>query len=671
MQKRSRVFYVGIFMTHRDRLLWSWRRLGRMSVLEVAHRMVEQLKRAVDRTRSSGWARFGDLYGDVSGLSGFELDEQIQGAFRVRLVEEAHAILCGRFHLLGQVWPVADSSGGPWWRTHFWLVDPVSRRSWPGAEVSAFDVSYRDYPARGDVKFVWELNRLQFLPPLALYARTTRDEAASRAVFDILSGWMAVNPPYRGVNWISGIEAASRVVSLLTCLSFLEPATPEDKAAVRVFLHAHIHWINRYPSRFSSANNHRVAELVAVFLAALCARDWPRSAKQKLKAQASLEREMRRQFHTDGVGAEQSIAYATYSLEWFTLAGSVGDAMGQAFSHRFKTRAGDALDYLSWTIDDVGRAPRIGDGDDGRVLALTQAPEPRYAASVAAMVARWLRKPNPSAAFCDLALRDLLGRPTTPAIAPTGMRTFKAGGMTVWRFGTANGGVVLTFDHGPLGFLAIAAHGHADALAVGLSWGDELIFVDPGTHLYHARRPTRNVLRGTAAHNTLTIAGEDQSRIIGPFAWADHARVRLIRASTTDVEAEHNGYKRRHGLIHRRRVCLDGDDILLEDRLIGRAKSDAIPWSIGFTLAPDLEAVVGGPIARIRTPAGRRITMTGESSDNSLLSWSLTSAPYAPAFGILQSTSRLELAGANWVKNGLVRIRITLEFGGSHQAKPS
>ena len=30
---------------------------------------------------------------------------------------------------------------------------------------------------------------------------------------------------------------------------------------------------------------------------------------------------------------------------------------------------------------------------------------------------------------------------------------------------------VLTFDHGPVGYLSIAAHGHADTLAVWLSIG--------------------------------------------------------------------------------------------------------------------------------------------------------------------------------------------------------
>ena len=45
--------------------------------------------------------------------------------------------------------------------------------------------------------------------------------------------------------------------------------------------------------------------------------------------------------------------------------------------------------------------------------------------------------------------------------------------------------VRLLVDAGPLGYLSIAAHGHADALAFVLDIGDREILVDPGTYAYH------------------------------------------------------------------------------------------------------------------------------------------------------------------------------------------
>ena len=78
-----------------------------------------------------------------------------------------------------------------------------------------------------------------------------------------------------------------------------------------------------------------------------------------------------------------------------------------------------------------------------------------------------------------------------------GLRSFPTGGYSVIR-GKGEAPAVLTFDHGPVGYLSIAAHGHADTLAVWLSIGNQPIFVDAGTYRYHSRRVLRDAFRHTA-----------------------------------------------------------------------------------------------------------------------------------------------------------------------------
>ena len=256
-------------------------------------------------------------------------------------------------------------------------------------------------------------------------------------------------------------------------------------------------------------------------------------------------------------------------------------------------------------------------------------------------------------------MRDLLGDPVLFAQAPAGVRTFVAGGMTVWRTPRPDGDLLLAFDHGPLGHLSIAAHGHADALAVWLHWGGEAVLVDPGTYLYHSQDGARDVLRGTRAHNTLTIGGEDQSRIVGPFAWSEHARAKLLLATDDTVEAEHDGYRRRFGLIHRRRVEVIGDAILIDDRLLGRPKTPQLTWSLGFTVAPDVAVELHGAGADLVT-AGRRLSMIAQDADGSPALWDVVRTPYAPSFGSLQSTLRLERRGRLGEAPLVSRVRILL-----------
>jgi hypothetical protein len=54
-------------------------------------------------------------------------------------------------------------------------------------------------------------------------------------------------------------------------------------------------------------------------------------------------------------------------------------------------------------------------------------------------------------------------------------------------------------DIGSLGYLPIAAHGCADALAVTVSAGRELVF-DSGTASYYGKPPRRGMDRGARAN---------------------------------------------------------------------------------------------------------------------------------------------------------------------------
>jgi hypothetical protein len=120
----------------------------------------------------------------------------------------------------------------------------------------------------------------------------------------------------------------------------------------------------------------------------------------------------------------------------------------------------------------------------------------------------------------------------------------------------------LLVDAGPLGYLSIAAHGHADCLSLLLSVAGKELLVDPGTYCYHTQREWRDYFRGTAAHNTVRIDGMDQSQIAGAFLWADKAKseVEELRSAPTSdsLRAKHFGYSRlADPVTHVREVLFD------------------------------------------------------------------------------------------------------------------
>ena len=92
---------------------------------------------------------------------------------------------------------------------------------------------------------------------------------------------------------------------------------------------------------------------------------------------------------------------------------------------------------------------------------------------------------------------------------------FEKGGYSVIN----NKDTFLVFDTGPLGFGGLAAHGHADALNIIYNYKNKPVLVEPGTYIYNIESEWRDYFRRTDVHNTLSVSGDNQSEMQGPFLW--------------------------------------------------------------------------------------------------------------------------------------------------------
>jgi hypothetical protein len=165
--------------------------------------------------------------------------------------------------------------------------------------------------------------------------------------------------------------------------------------------------------------------------------------------------------------------------------------------------------------------------------------------------------------------------------------SFEQGGYDLLSVRTPQGpSVALLFDSGPLGYLSIAAHGHADALSL-LLWIDDLEFlIDPGTFAYHTQPEWRAYFRGTAAHNPITVDGQDQSLPGGNFMWTSHGNavctLRRVDEGGAMLSGEHDGYRRlTDPVTHARSVYVSADasDLVVTDVLrCDRAHRADIRW---------------------------------------------------------------------------------------------
>lgn len=571
------------------KLGWYINRLRSMEPAEVLHRLGEAARKRASKGRHEGWARY-PAPETLPTLPG--LRHRLAGAdpaARAAIAAAAAATLAGRFSALGRDWPARDAA--ELFPASLWRFDPVTTGAWPGPEAYALDIDFRHDGSRGDVKYVWEINRLQFLVPLAAEVLLADDARALGAIETALASWHAANPPFRGVGWASGIEVALRAISLLVVASLAgERLSPLAQRQLGEILAASRFWLPRFPSRFSSANNHLVAELAGAYLIELGFGAEPQAIR------AALIAEIDRQILSDGSGAEQTPTYAAFTVELALCAAFAARAAGMPFPESFDSR----ISAFAGFIDSLGEpTPSLGDDDEGRVLALG-GDEPGYARSVASAVAGWLQRPGIAAAPGDLRTA-IFGAPPALSVPPADLTTFSEGGLTVWRGPLAGHAATLTFDHGPIGYLSIAAHGHADALSLTLTLDGRPVLVDPGTWLYGSGGKWRDWFRGTAAHNTLSLYGHNQSRIAGAFNWSDKAASRWLGP----LHASHDGYHKLFGVTHERRIALDPDGFDVIDRLLdGTEEAELV-----FQLAPDLQATIEGSMVLVQRAGSPVLTL--------------------------------------------------------------
>jgi hypothetical protein len=607
---------------------WYAHRLAAMSGAEVVHRVREQIRRMADRADRSAWRRFEVGDGPLIALPA--LRQVFQAPWPAAVAERASAsatlLAAGRLPLLGRNWPEDTMRSHP---PGLWFWDPISRTAWPAAERYAFDVVRSD-GGRRDARYVWELNRLQFLHPPAALAIRSGDSEGARAAVDTVLAWADANPPCRGINWASGIELALRLVSVALVVAAAGDAIdPHARRRLRALVAAHGFWISRYPSLYSSANNHRLAEGLGLLVAALLAPDLAPASVWSAQGRMILVETGRSLFHADGIGAEQSPTYAAFALEMIALGALLDPAVLTAETRGWLARAGGALRTM---LDDAGNTPRIGDDDEGRVISLPQEREPRYVASIVAGISGLLGAPELTPPARDPHLRDLLFHsPAAGSSAADGVHHFRDGGYTVIRETVAGHRAMIVFDHGPLGFSSIAAHGHADALAVWLHLDGVPVLIDAGTDHYASSGTWRERFRSTAAHNTVTINDASQSLTAGAFNWRHKANARVTAFSGARdwvITARHDGYARRFGVEHERTLRRVDGGFAIEDRLIGRTPGLAATGRL--LVGPTFAASLAAPdTAVIEDARSVKLSLSVRGGSLSLE----PSAPYSDGFG--------------------------------------
>jgi hypothetical protein len=611
---------------------WKLRRLRAMGAGEILHRARNALREHLAPPAWELWtpleagqhlfATYGgaplpDLYSARLARPG-----ALDGA-DARVLDAGRRLLEGRWSLFGHEVRLDDP---PDWNRNY-----RTGAAWP--DLSARKVHHRRADIAGGVKWTWELGRLTTLPTMALAARRSDDDALAARCERWLADWNETNPLGHGVHYTSGIEMAVRVLTTQWTLALLgERFAPQTVRATRGLMAQQALYCRDHLSIGSSANNHLISEYAAMtVMGALHTLHGENKVLER--GLAGLEREALAQLHEDGVPGEQAFGYLPFIWELLLLPFIAAEVTGHRVDPRVRERLAATLSFARDMRLPNGRLPSIGDEDDARVL-LAELDAPRLDL-VGGALAAWLGggAAGLDDSACELALL-LTGRRAGAATPPRqGTMRFPHGGYSAWRHGDQ----LVTFDHGPLGYGTLAAHGHADALAITVHAGEVPLIADPGTFAYQDDLAARDRCRSTPVHATVHFGGRSQSEMLGPFLWGRRARVDgITHEDAARVRATCTWWT---GERHTRALRVDPGRIEITDRVQG-----PVP-AISFPLPPRAEVRIEGATAIVElrafedrplpAPLAMRITAEGIGD------WTVEDSEHASNFGRFAAATRL------------------------------
>ena len=534
-----------------------------------------------------------------------------------------------------------------------WHADPTTHATWP--MLFQGDIQVRNRDDIGDVRVVWELNRMQWLFDVAVCYRYTGDDRYAERIEGIIDHWIEANPVDVGINWMSGMESAIRAQTWIW-LAFLLCRCDRPRLST-ILVHgiwSHLRHVEENLSQFSSANNHLIIEAATLFVAGLVFPEFEASTRWRRAAERIIAREVPRQLRPDGVSAEQSVHYHAFVLEALLMMTLLAEKNGISMDAVVESRIQGMVRFLTVMTDDKGRVPQIGDSDDGRVSPLSCEAESYY--SYLLVLGRRFAEGAIPVAHTSTRARwvtgeDMTGsdRPSNPCTTPLVMTSFADSGYVVTR-DTASSRVI-TFDAGPHGLERLCAHAHADALSVTLSVRGVDVLADPGTYIYNIRRQQRDEIRSTAAHSTVMVDGRSQSEPGGPFVWISKTDATLEHSGWgswfTFAVGYHDGYT---PIRHTRFVLVVHDMMIVGDRLHGDSPhgiEGAHSYRQAFTLGKDIRHrdIDGGWMLDHTTGPMATVLMSNWPGQSLAVNSLASSSRFSEVYSAQQLTGELEAEG--------------------------
>ncbi|PWS38795.1 heparinase [Falsiroseomonas bella] len=473
---------------------------------------------------------------------------------------------------------------------------------------------------------VWEASRLAALPLLAQAARIAPEAGHLARAESLLRDWCRANPPFRGVAWACGQEAAFRALHLALALALLD-ADRDPPQGARDLLGLCAARIAATPLyALAQDNNHPISEAAGAFACALL------RGEETRPAAARLARGVARLVAPDGGFAQVSAGYARVLLDTLSLVEWLRRRHGAPpFPAPLAERAAALARWLHGLVEPrTGATPPLGleDGSALADLALRGPGDARGSVERAARLfcaasadapddpgCAWLGLPRPAAT---------LERPTS----------WRASGTSGWR---AAGSVAL-LRTGPLRFRPF----QCDLLHLSLRDGAEWIIRDGGTGSYDPPEAWWwGALSGGAAHNAPVFDDAEPMPRAGRFLLARWPRITALPDGAAAQDSRGNRTERR--------IAVEGRVWTVRDVVSGPFRTVSWHWRLRPGPWALREDGVASPHACLRIQADAKVAL------DLILGWE------SPDYGRIRRVPVLRVSAAAPIRRVTTTIDLPAE----------
>ncbi len=435
--------------------------------------------------------------------------------------------LCeGRVCLLGK--DVLLAQAGEWHK------DPLEGCEWP--RIFYTRVHKAKPSETADIKYIWEMNRHQYLIVLGEAYWISGDEKYARKVREIILSWISDNPYHSGVNWTSSLELAVRSISWIWAYFLCQGSQSIDSAFHHMFLKAiyeHALHIEHHLSYFSSPYNHLIGEAAGLHMIGSLFSQLKTGQSWEQLGWYILENHIDQQFFQDGMCVEQATFYHHFTLGFYLQSVLLRKFNNKPISGKILLVLEKALDVSMYLTQPNGRLPTIGDVDNARSLYFNEEHswDFRGFLSLGAVLFHRADFKHNSNGFCE-ELLWLCDEPsleefeTLESTLPLETsKVLSSSGYYVMRTAWEKDSHYLCFDCGVMaaglheGDVPSAAHGHADALSFSLSVFGKPIVVEGGFHTYFGPLIWHRHFREEVAHNTIIMGTHKQAEYCDRLTW--------------------------------------------------------------------------------------------------------------------------------------------------------